>query len=59
MVTREAMVIFYRACGYGELDSITRAGKYINLQTMFYNSRVELEKMTDEDQIKLSEKENE
>ncbi|GAF76785.1 unnamed protein product [marine sediment metagenome] len=61
MVSKEAMVIFYRACNYGEWDSIQRAGRYMNLQTKFNNAREALEEMTSEDeyQLQLREKENE
>ena len=60
MVSNETMVTFYRACGYGEWDSIQRAGRYMNLQNKFNAAREALEEMTEEDQYKLqlTEKDN-
>jgi len=58
MPSKNTMITFYKACGYGPNESRIRAGRYIELQTQFNEANKELSEMTDEDGRKLEETKN-
>jgi len=50
MVSKQTMIKFYEACGYGPVTASIRAAQYIAIQGTFEASRDKLDKMTDEDE---------
>jgi hypothetical protein len=55
MVSKQTMITFYLACGYGPLMAVNRAARYIKLQQKFNEVRARLDSMADEDGRLLSE----
>lgn len=59
MLDHKTLIAFYRACGYGGVESINRTNRYLNLQEKAKWAQDALAEMTDEDELKLEEMNNE
>ena len=58
MLSKNTMITFYRACGYGPNDAEDRAYRYMELQRKWHESGEAMAEMYDQDEKKLEETKN-